>query len=511
MSKSDFNIVDLFFDACEKYPQHAAIIEKKRQISYSELREQADKTALYFIEKGIKKGDRVLVFIPMSIDLYRIVLALFKIGATAVFLDEWVNRKRMEACCKVAQCNAFIGTAKARVLIFFSHELRKIPIHLGTKYTSNFKSDFPDILIQYNDTALITFTTGTTGKPKAAKRTHGFLKEQFKVLAEKINPRPGDVSLPVLPIVLLINLAAGCTSLITDFKGAKPEQTNFKKIVDQINCYKVSSVIASPFFIRQLANAVIKGKVELPRLKKIFTGGAPVFPSEAKIYEEAFPKTEIQIVYGSTEAEPISSISTKELINENAISKGLYVGKPDRNIEVRIINLQNGIIACTDENDFDKIILPAYEIGEIIVSGSHVLNAYFNSEEALRLNKIFVGERCWHRTGDSGFLANDGGLFLTGRCSSLIFLNNKIIAPFIYEGLFQNVAGVELATVIEKENAIVAVIEAKKSVNKKEISQYLKNLQDPVISSSKIIFIKKMPRDPRHHSKIDYEKLKSII
>lgn len=511
MSKSDFNIVDLFFDACEKYPQHAAIIEKNRQISYSELREQADKTALYFIEKGIKKGDRVLIFIPMSIDLYRIVLALFKIGATAVFLDEWVNRKRMEACCKVAQCNAFIGTAKARVLIFFSHELRKIPIRLGTKYTSNIKIDFPGSLVQYNDTALITFTTGTTGKPKAAKRTHGFLNEQFKVLAEKIKPQPENVSLPVLPIVLLINLAAGCTSLITDFKGAKPEQTNFKKIIDQIHSYKINSVIASPFFIKQLASAVINSKVEFAGLKKIFTGGAPVFPSEAKMYEEAFPKTEIEIVYGSTEAEPISSISTKELIKENATSKGLYVGKPDKNIDVRIINLQSGIITCTDENDLDKISLPAEEIGEIIVSGPHVLDAYFNSEEALKLTKIFVGGRCWHRTGDSGFLANDGGLFLTGRCSSLIIFNNKIIAPFIYEGLFQNVAGVELATVLEKENGIVAAIEAKKSANEKEISQYLKSLEDPVISNSKIIFIKKMPRDPRHHSKIDYKKLNSII
>ena len=511
MSRSDFNIVDLFFDACGESSERIAIIEKKHQISYSELGKQVNETALYFSKKGIKKGDRVLVLVPMSTDLYRIVLALFTIGATAVFLDEWVSKKRMEACCRVAKCSAFIGNAKARVFAFFSPELRKIPVRLGIKYIADSKSDLLHTSVKYNDTALITFTTGTTGKPKAAKRTHGFLNEQFRVLAEKIKPRSGDVSLPVLPIVLLINLGVGCTSLITDFKAGKPEQTNFKKIINQINFYKVNSIIASPFFIKQLANTVIKSKIELPGLKKIFTGGAPVFPSEAKFYKEAFPKTEINIVYGSTEAEPISSIKAEELIKENGLSKGLSVGKPDKNIKVKIIRLQNEIITCKDEAGLNKIGLRNDETGEIIVSGPHVLDAYFNNEEALKPNKIFVDGKCWHRTGDSGFLTNDDQLFLTGRCNSLIFLNNKIIAPFIYEGLLQNINGVESGTVLEKDNRIVAVIEAKKSANKKEISQYLKNLEDPIICNSKIVFIKKMPRDPRHHSKIDYDKLKSII
>lgn len=509
--ENDFNIVDLFYDACEKYPAHIAIIEEKNQVSYSELREQVNDTTLYFIRKGIKKGDRVIIFVPMSIDLYRIVLALFTIGATVVFLDEWVSKKRMEMCCKVAQCRAFIGNTKAKILIFFSPELRKIPIRLGINYSSGLKGDLSHTSVKYYDTALITFTTGTTGKPKAAKRTHGFLHEQFKVLAEKIKPQPADVSLPVLPIVLLINLGAGATSLITDFKARKPEQTDVKKIINQILFYKVDTIVASPFFIKQLANTVIKNKNELPGLQRIFTGGAPVFPSEGKIYKQAFPGAEIEIVYGSTEAEPISAIKAEELITTNALSKGLAVGKPDRNIDVKIITLQKGIITCENEDDFNKIILPVNETGEIIVSGPHVLDAYFNNEEALKLNKIFVGRKCWHRTGDSGFLTNDGRLFLTGRCNSLIFLNNKIIAPFIYEGLFQNIAGVEAGTVLERDNVVIAIIEAHKHANKKVISEYLQKHGDVIIPINKIIFIKKMPRDPRHHSKIDYEKLHSII
>ncbi|HEY6162332.1 MAG TPA: AMP-binding protein, partial [Bacteroidia bacterium] len=168
----DFNITDLFFEAAAKYPGKPAIIYKEEAITFSVFAREVDATAAYFIKKGIMQGDRVMIFVPMSIDLYRIVLALFRIGATAVFLDEWVSKARMEECCKVAQCKAFIGGFKARTLALLSSELRKIPIKLGTKKTNGGPLS-EKRKVTFSDTALITFTTGSTGIPKAAKRTHG--------------------------------------------------------------------------------------------------------------------------------------------------------------------------------------------------------------------------------------------------------------------------------------------------------------------------------------------------
>ncbi|MEO8820602.1 MAG: AMP-binding protein [Ginsengibacter sp.] len=508
MTKPNFNIVDLFFEAAGKYPDRIAIIDKKNQVTFFDLEQQVNNTANYFFKKGIKQGDRVLVFVPMSIDLYRIVLALFKIGAAAVFLDEWISKKRMEECCKVAQCSVFIGIPKARFLSFFSLELKQIPIHLGKKYISGLKNNLSGTSVKWEDTALITFTTGSTGIPKAAKRTHIFLRHQFDVLIQKMNPRPGEVSIPALPIVLLINLGAGCTSLITDFKARKPKLMNAKKILNQINFYKVNSIVASPFFIKELAKCAIRQRIELPLLQKIFTGGAPVFPSEAKIYRQAFPGTEIEIVYGSTEAEPISSINIEKLIKENSLAKGLNVGKPDDNAQVRIIELTDGIVTCANETAFQKLVLPEGAIGEIVVSGPHVLDAYFNNEEALKRNKIFVESQCWHRTGDSGFIF-DGNLFLTGRCNALILWDNKIISPFLYEGYFQTIPGIEMGTLLKKENGIIALIETTPKANKKEILARFKNLKDPLVPFATIEWISKMPRDLRHHSKIDYEKLRA--
>ena len=99
MTHQHYNIIDLFTEAAQRTPDRIAIIESEKRISFSELDRQITATVAYFQAKGIRKGDRVLVFVPMSIDLYRIVLALFRMGATAVFLDEWVSRERLNICC----------------------------------------------------------------------------------------------------------------------------------------------------------------------------------------------------------------------------------------------------------------------------------------------------------------------------------------------------------------------------------------------------------------------------
>jgi len=445
----------------------------------------------------------------MGMDLYRTVLAILNIGATAVFLDEWVSKKRMEACCEVAQCQAFIGIFKARVLSFFSKELRKIHIHLGTGFKKYNTRINPHCQVANTDTALITFTTGSTGTPKAAKRTHGFLREQFNALIEKIDPQPDDIDMPVLPIVLLINLGVGCTSVIAEFKASKPNAMNPQKILDQLTKYKVNRMVSSPFFVKRLSEYILGKKAESPSsLQKIFTGGAPVFTSEAQLYTLAFPQTKIEIVYGSTEAEPISAIYASTLIETNSDNRhiGLNVGKPYRKAEVRIIGIQTGNIVCGAEAELHQLEMPLGQIGEIIVSGPHVLTEYFNNPEALLQNKIFIGDKCWHRTGDSGYLSNDGTLFLTGRCKALIEYGGKLLSPFVYENIFQQLPGVIIGSLILHNNKIYAVLELDNQADEAKVTGVIQDL----LPQAAVKIVSKIPRDPRHNSKIDYEKLKEM-
>lgn len=497
------NISKLFLAAAKKYPNKIAIFEKEKSISFAQLEKEVKNTAAYFNQKGILKGDRVLVFVPMGIDLYRIVLALFYLGATAVFLDEWVSKKRMEICCKNADCKGFIGIFKARVLSFFSKELRKIPVKLSLKKV-NRNQNIPIAEVEENASALITFTTGSTGKPKAANRSHAFLKAQFEVLIEEINPEPNDIDMPILPIVLFVNLGIGCSSVIAQFKSKKPIKNQIEKIANQIQKHQVTRIVASPFLIKKLAEHSIENKIKFPRLKKIFTGGAPVFPSEAKLYLQAFPDAVSKIVYGSTEAEPISSIEAKSLIKRSIrLLEGLPVGKIFYKTQLKIIPISEKAIPELSDKEFKNLELKTGKMGEIIVAGNHVLKSYFRNEKAFEENKIKVGKTIWHRTGDSGFVEKEN-LFLTGRCKQIIETKKDFISPFIIENQLQNLKGIDLGTVLEINEKIVLVLETSQKAN--DLKPQLKN-----VIFDEIKTVKKIPRDLRHNSKIDYPALKQMI
>ena len=503
-----FNIVDLFHEAARENPDKQAIIYRERAVSFGELESAVNETAAHFLRKGIRKGDRVLVFVPMSIDLYRTVLALFRIGAVAVFLDEWVSVKRLAESCRLAQCAAFIGTFKGRVLARLLPGLRSIPLHLSLKY----KSGRPVVAFPEtgaDDIALITFTTGSTGIPKAAIRTHGLLFEQFQALIPLIgpvgDPASNDICMPVLPIVLLINLGAGITSVIADFDARKPDAMKPGKIAAQISRYKVSSIIASPFFVKQLSKYLQDNALVLNTIQKILTGGAPVFPSEAETYRNAFPHAHIGIVYGSTEAEPMSMIAVDELIASET-GKGLNVGKVERGATVKIIGIRDESIAVDDEEALSKLEVASGGIGEIIVSGKHVLRDYLNNPDALKRNKIFVGNQCWHRTGDSGFW--NGSLFLTGRCASLIRTENGVLSTFLFENRFQTIKGVEMGTVMVVNDQLTAVIELGDPTQREVVKSAIQSM---IEAFAGIVFVQKIPRDPRHNSKIDYEKLRVLL
>lgn len=507
---SSFNIVSHFLEKADLYPTKIAIVDQNKEITFGELKKQVLETANYYLLKGIKKGSRVLLFVPMGIDLYRAVLALFYIGATAVFLDEWVSKKRLNLCCQVVQCDAFIGIFKARVLAVFSKELRKIPI----KLSSGFRSINHNYVLEktsFDDTALITFTTGSSGIPKAAKRTHGFLNEQFKALIDKIQPQENEIDLTTLPIVLLINLGIGTTSIISNFKAKKQESLDAGALIQTLIRYKVNRIIASPYFVKYLAHYLIKSPQVLSDLNIIYTGGAPVFQADAKLILNAFKNVKLDIVFGSTEAEPISSIDGELLLQEKLTSKGLNVGLPYHGTKVKIIQISDKDISCNSEHDLDEISLGNNQIGEIIVGGSHVLRSYFNNEQALLRNKIFINSTCWHRTGDSGFISDSGELFLTGPCFKLIYRENEIISPFVCENKLMNFEEIELATLIEINSQLILTIELKKQINKSQKENLDLKLKELDFPYSQLFYLESIPRDPRHHSKIDYNELKNKL
>jgi acyl-CoA synthetase (AMP-forming)/AMP-acid ligase II len=276
------------------------------------------------------------------------------------------------------------------------------------------------------------------------------------------------------------------------------------KLVNQIQQHKVNRITASPYILERLArHDQHGGSSTFASIDKVFTGGAPVFPVSAFLIKNRFANAHVNIVYGSTESEPISSIDAKELVaKKDALKNGLPVGKIYHKAQVRVIKISEDAIPEATSGEIQIMTLEDSVIGEIIVSGPHVLKRYFNNDDAFKKNKIVVNKTIWHRTGDSGFMAN-GELYLTGRCQQLIYHNGSILSPFIIENQLQNIEGVRMGTLLDIDSKLVLIVEGTSNVA--AVKQHCSNIPFDSIE------IMDIPRDPRHNSKIDYPALKDLL
>ncbi len=482
------NVTRHFHEAAANHPGLVAIIDGWRRVTYTELQQGVYGRAAYFQSMGIAKGDRVFTFIPMGIELYESVLALMHIGATPVFVDAWVNLDRLSLSAQLADCNGIIGGTKVRLLRMALRELRKIPVFLSLSKKGQGEIELAEV--DESDSALITFTTGSTGIPKAADRSHRFLNAQFEALKLEINPQPGDIDLITLPIVLFVNLGVGATSVIPTFKLSKPDTLKAEKEYHWLVKNKVKRVISSPFYMLKIADFLKKVRRADLQLREVFTGGAPVYPDEAAQLISCLPKARVNIVYGSTEAEPISIISAHELVNSTVVN-GLNVGTPNKAISIRILEI----------GQYNPVDVVPGQVGEITVSGAHVLDRYFRNEEAFRKNKFEQAGRLWHRTGDSGFL-HDGKLYLTGQADKLINRGGWI-APLLVEAELRSF-GISKSTALEIENQLILVIESD-SISP-EVATWAEEKR-----FNRVLVHTCIPRDLRHRSKIDYGKLEKWV
>ena len=114
----------------EEAPDRIALIHRGKTLAYGEFRIRVERRAAELRRRGIGKGERIVIFVPMGICLYEILLAVFAVGAVAVFLDAWADPKRLDYAAQLAEAKAYIAVPKAYLLLLRSRALRRIPVRL---------------------------------------------------------------------------------------------------------------------------------------------------------------------------------------------------------------------------------------------------------------------------------------------------------------------------------------------------------------------------------------------
>jgi acyl-CoA synthetase (AMP-forming)/AMP-acid ligase II len=122
------NVLSVLREIALRVPDRPALIMESGEITFGALRERINRVSAGFRRLGLGAGDRAIVMIPMSIDLYVAMLALLEMGAVAVFVDPWIGRRQIAAFAAFAEPRAWIGIAKSHLLRLLDARLRAIPI-----------------------------------------------------------------------------------------------------------------------------------------------------------------------------------------------------------------------------------------------------------------------------------------------------------------------------------------------------------------------------------------------
>ncbi|MBD2092349.1 AMP-binding protein [Microcoleus sp. FACHB-1515] len=499
-------------DAIAIVASRNGIVAHRQSITFTQLAQAANQAANFLQSVGLKSGDAVLIFQPMSIDLYVALLAIWRLGMVAMFVDPAAGKDHLDRCCKLYPPQGLIASSKAHLLRFRAPALRRIPHKFaigfpvwGAKRWAIAAAQNSSVEPVVAETpALITFTSGSTGQPKAALRTHGFLLAQHQAIASSLQLKPNQIDLTTLPIFLLANLASGVTSVIPDVDLRFPGRIKADKVVRQIQKFQPQTIAASPAFLSRLADYCDRHNLKLTSFDRIYNGGAPVFPRLLDRLQNLAPEAEVYAVYGSTEAEPIAHIAYRQLQFEDLMAMqqggGLLVGKPVAEADVRILPQTKDAILPLSREEFGDRCLPQGEIGEIVVAGDHVLSGYLHGQGDAE-TKFRVDGQAWHRTGDAGYFDWQGRLWLLGRCSARIQDELGVLYPFAVEAAVAQNPAIARSALIQIQGQRWLIVEAQAA----GIDRLQENLAWAKID--RILQVKSIPVDRRHNAKIDYPTL----
>jgi acyl-CoA synthetase (AMP-forming)/AMP-acid ligase II len=539
------NIASPLAKMAEAQPQTLAIAQpygrdrhgriRYRHYTYRELHAESDALARGFEKIGIRRSVPTVLMVTPSLEFYALTFALFKLGAVIVLIDPGMGMKHLGVCLTEAEPEAFIGIPKAhaaRVLFGWGRGRLRSCVTVGRRLAwsgwtleqvRRFGGDDSSPVLadtRADEMAAILFSSGSTGVAKGVVYTHGIFAAQVEMLHQLYGIAPGEVDMPTFPLFGLFGPALGMTSIIPQMDATRPAQVDPRKILDAIRFFGVTNLFGSPALIQRVGRYAAAREVKLPTLRRVISAGAPV-PWQA-IQRFASLLTEgvqVHTPYGATEALPVCSIGSDEILRETRLrtaeGAGVCVGRPVEGMTVKIIRISDEPIP----NWNDELELPAGEIGEIVVQGPVVTASYWNRRESTALAKIAdpLHGGFYHRMGDVGYLDASGRLWFCGRKSQRVVTPHGTLFTIPCEGIFiAHPAVYRTALVGVTRNGVtepVLCVEREKDAASMDDEQLRRELlalgarQPHTRSIRTILDHPRFPVDIRHNAKIFREKL----
>jgi long-chain acyl-CoA synthetase len=441
-------LLDYIADSAREHPDHPAILFKGLRVTYGELERLSDAFAVALAGLGVKKGDRVALLLPNSPQFIIAELGAWKAGATVFPLNPIYTESELEGplnnCAPetIVTLTLFYNRVKSiqpntklkrviasnikeflppvlRLLFTLVKEKKeghRIHLQPGDFWFSDLlkttgSETKPRVSVSPDDPAIILLSGGTTGTPKGAVGTHRSLVSSGLQMTEWVkNLKNEKQDIAMLPLPLFhVYANAGIQSEVFvtgSTLSLIPNPRDIKDVLHAIRKDRPTFFISVPtLFIALLNHPDVKaGKVDFKSIKLCISGAAPLMAETKKSFEEL---TGGRILEGYSLTEAMMACTVNPALGVKKIGS---IGIPLPDVEARIVDPDSG----------DKI-LPAGEVGEILLRAPQLMQGYWqNPEETAGVLRVHGEGGPWLHTGDLGYMDEDGYIFIVDRKKDVI-------------------------------------------------------------------------------------------
>lgn len=490
------NLAQMIESTASNYPQKNAILFESKSYTFQDISEEIGHAATLLARLGVKKGDRVAIQLPKSMEFIFLHLANLSIGGISLPLNTGYKGNEIEYFLNDSQSSLFITCGRnyehLKDIIHSKASLKCMLIddrHNGVRcYRDEVKhikeAGKFDYAAGEDDIALICYTSGTTGLAKGAMLTHRNLIDNMIALKQAWKWTEQDILIHILPlfhvhglnVALMGALYAGSTIIMH-------EKFEPLKVWNTIQEKKVTILMGVPTMYHRLLNQWenFEEKPDIHSMRVFISGSAPLSENHFTWFNYTTGHRILER-YGMTETGMITSNPYEET-DRTAGS----VGFPLPGVEIRIFDKDG------------KDVRPG-EVGEICIKGSNVFKGYWRNSE--KTEESFVSS--WFKSGDLGYQdPNDKmRLYIVGRQKEMIITGGYNVYPKEVETVIEQNEGVHESAVFgtvdddlgEKVVAAVLGKEDSKRITEREIIAFCKRRLASYKCPKHVFFVNKLPR-----------------
>jgi long-chain acyl-CoA synthetase len=476
----------------------AALVCPSRNESYSygKLRSEMNRVGQGLLSLGVKKGDRVCIYLDSSPEYLISYFAIWRIGAVTVPTNIVYRKDELFHVVADAGAAAIItdslGIQTVKTIAGEAGGLKHIVCIGGPCDGSVAWDSFPQVPEEIfaancsvDDLCHIQYTAGTTGTPKGAMLTHGSWMTALDTERDALRLRPEDIYLGIYPMGH-VGLSWGLAVLRAGGTFVMMERFELERYLALASQYRVTVLAGMPPVIHTLVHSPPGTEGPLATVRVVISGGGQLLPSVWAAFDERY-HIPIANSYGLSETIVIGSGTTTLPEYPHLTRDYRSVGVPVGYTGVKIV----------DTEDPDKILRTG-NAGEIAIRGPSVAMGYWNMPDASAA--VFRPDG-WFLTGDIGYLDEDGVLFLTDRKKDMIIMSGWKIYPTEVENVMVQHPAVADAAVFgipdERKGEIpVAAVVLKEgaSLTETQIGEFCREHLAGYKVPRELIFVESLPR-----------------